>query len=112
MLKRGWQQMIGRAKSIRSLRMVSTFNDIETAEWALKEVVRVHDLRIKLHSLASGYLRKHVVSFKLTLDRVIGWGVTDEDPDVSVEMRSVEVVIEFREFNHMPYYVLTAFPIL
>ena len=96
---------------MRSIGMVSTFSDIETAEWALKEVVHVHNLRIKLHSLVAAYLRKHVVSFKLTLDRVVGWGVMKEEPEVQVEMRSIEVVIEFREFNTMPYYVLTAFPI-
>lgn len=54
-------------------------------------------------------------SNRLILDfdarQMVGWGIRRLAHDVPLDMTKVRVVIEFVEFNHMPRYILTAFPI-
>ncbi|WP_268797456.1 RNase A-like domain-containing protein [Pseudomonas huanghezhanensis] len=58
------------------------------------------------------FIRKNnrlVLNFDAKRD--IGWGIFRSAPNVPVTMTKVRVIIEFAEFNHMPKYILTAFPI-
>ncbi|WP_341352745.1 RNase A-like domain-containing protein, partial [Pseudomonas viridiflava] len=48
--------------------------------------------------------------FDASLDRSIGWGIYHDAQDDVVQMSTVRVVIQFVEYNHMPYYILTSFP--
>jgi len=42
----------------------------------------------------------------------VGWGVTRAAPDIPVGMKNVVIVVEFTEFNHMPAFIVTAYPVL
>uniref|UniRef100_UPI00311E80B2 RNase A-like domain-containing protein n=1 Tax=Pseudomonas viridiflava TaxID=33069 RepID=UPI00311E80B2 len=48
--------------------------------------------------------------FEASLDRSIGWGIYHDAQGDVVQMSTVRVVIQFVEYNHMPYYILTSFP--
>jgi hypothetical protein len=50
--------------------------------------------------------------FKMDLGKSVGWGVSREAPSKMVHMSKVNVTIQFVEYNHMPYYIVTAHPIL
>ncbi|WP_256600546.1 hypothetical protein [Pseudomonas sp. RIT412] len=42
----------------------------------------------------------------------VGWGITRTAADKPIGMKNIVVVVEFKEFNHMPAYIVTAFPAL
>jgi hypothetical protein len=49
--------------------------------------------------------------FDIQLDRAVGWGVTRHNPNDVIHLSKVRVVLRMIEYNHMPYFILTAFPV-
>ena len=93
------------------VRMVSTFHDLETAEWAVRQLLDRHHTKIVLYSkLREWFNGVKNRQFEASLDRSIGWGIYHDAQDDVVQMSTVRVVIQFVEYNHMPYYILTSFP--
>ncbi|MDY0916774.1 RNase A-like domain-containing protein [Pseudomonas viridiflava] len=93
------------------VRMVSTFHDLETAEWAVRQLLDRHHTKIVLYSkLREWFNGVKNRQFEASLDRSIGWGIYHDAQDDIVQMSTVRVVIQFVEYNHMPYYILTSFP--
>jgi hypothetical protein len=90
----------------------STFYDLETAEWAVSQAIKRNRLRVLMQSKARLVLKEKQYDIFTTLEKPIGWGVRREAPNVAIEMSNVTVRIKFVEYNHMPYFIITAFPTL
>jgi hypothetical protein len=56
-------------------------------------------------------LKKRRLVLEMDFNGAVGWGIKRGAPDVPVQMSRVRVVVEFNEFNHMPFYIVTSFPI-
>jgi hypothetical protein len=95
-----------------SLKVSSTFYDLPMAEFALSKALDRHRVMILVHSKLKFLLRGKDYVIETRLDRVIGWGVSRNAQETAIEMSKVKVVIRFIEYNHMPYFIVTAFPVL
>ena len=105
-------QLQRRLKRKRNSDVMSTFRTLEEAEWAVSQILRANKLKIQLYSKATFLLEKQRLTLTMDLNTPLGWGIKRATPDVPVEMTSVRVIIEYKEFNNMPMYILSAFPVL
>ncbi|WP_122436512.1 RNase A-like domain-containing protein [Pseudomonas viridiflava] len=96
----------------KKVHVSSTFYDLATAEWAVSQALMKNKLKILMYSKAKLLLKHNQYVFDVPLGRTIGWGITREAQDRIIYMQKVKVVIKFEEFNHMPYYIITAHPCL
>lgn len=88
----------------------STFYNLETAERAVSQALQRNRLKILVQSKARLILKEKRYEFSMTLEKPVGWGVRREAPNTPIVMKKVTVVIKFVEYNHMPYFIITAFP--
>jgi len=65
-----------------------------------------------MYSKARFLLKWNTHTFDVPMGKVVGWGIRRQAPDTIVEMSKVRVVVSFVEYNHMPYFIVTAFPVL
>jgi hypothetical protein len=100
-----------RLRKQRNLQVVSTFDSIELAEWAVSRVLAVNKLKIQIYSKLPFLLKGRKIAFTMDLKRSVGWGIKREAPDVSIAMTKVKVVVQYEEFNYMSSYIVTSFPI-
>ncbi|NVI04792.1 RNase A-like domain-containing protein [Paraburkholderia youngii] len=85
---------------------VSSFTNIESAEWAISEVMRVDALRIKTWAQSSR--RAKPLELEKDLGRTVGYGISRKT-DSLTGMSVVHLVLKYETYNGMPYYVLTAY---
>jgi hypothetical protein len=90
----------------------TTFPDLETAELALKDALHIKRGRILWRYKTSAISKKKNYAFEVPLGRVVGWGISSAAPDKIIEMSRVRVVLSFVDFNHLPYFVLTMYPVI
>ncbi|HEY0285750.1 MAG TPA: RNase A-like domain-containing protein [Pseudomonas sp.] len=64
-----------------------------------------------MYSKVKFLLKRPQVEFDTHLGRVIGWGITKQLPNDFVNMLKIRAIIKFTDFNNMPYFIITAFPI-
>lgn len=95
----------------RKVHVASTFYDLATAEWAVSQALQRNKLKILMYSKARSLLKRPEYKFDTQLDRVVGWGITKQNPNDVNHFSKVRVVIKLTDFNHMPYFILTAFPV-
>lgn len=95
----------------RSAGAMTTFDSVETAEWAVSQALKENRLKILMFSKIKFLRVNNRLTLVAELDKTIGWGVLRSAPSVPVNMTKVRLIVEFREFNHMPAYIVTAFPI-
>lgn len=100
-----------RLKRKRKADVMSTFGTIEMAEWAVCQILSANKLKIQFYSKSQFMLKNQRLVLTMDLNTPVGWGIKRAAPDVPLEMSKVRVILEFREFNNMPVYVFTAFPI-
>jgi hypothetical protein len=100
-----------RLRKQRNLQVVSTFDSIELAEWAVSKVLADNKLKIQMYSKVPFLLKGQKVAFTMDLKRNVGWGVRREAPDVSIPMTKVRVIVRYEEFNNMSTYIVTSFPV-
>jgi|ERR1700712_1451958 len=100
-----------RLRCKRAAQTMSTFRTIEMAEWAVRQVLEANRLKIQIYSKATLLQHKPRIVLTMELNRSVGWGIKRATPDMPVEMSKVVVILECREFNTMPMYILTAYPI-
>jgi hypothetical protein len=100
-----------RLRKVKNAKAMTTFDSIEMAEWAVSQALRVHKLRIVMYSKLKFLRTRNRLTLVSELNTHIGWGVMRVSQATPVKMTKVRVVIEFAEFNHMPAYIVTAFPI-
>uniref|UniRef100_UPI003BF8EE5A RNase A-like domain-containing protein n=1 Tax=Pseudomonas viridiflava TaxID=33069 RepID=UPI003BF8EE5A len=55
-------------------------------------------------------LKDERYEFSTVLERSVGWGITRANPDKPIQMTKVTIIIKFAEYNHMPYFIVSAFP--
>lgn len=96
----------------KKVHVSSTFYDLETAEWAVSQALQRNRLKILMQSKARLVLKEKRFEISTTLEKPVGWGVTREAPNTAVNMSKVTVAIKCVEYNHMPYFIITAFPSL
>jgi hypothetical protein len=85
---------------------VSSFTNLERAEWAISEVMRAHMTRIRTWAASSGRggpltLMQHVAGD-------VGYGIVRQTGKLT-PMNEVVVVLKYQTYNGTPYYILTAY---
>lgn len=95
----------------KKVNLATTFYDLKTAEWAVSHALQRNKLKILMYSKAKFLLKWNTHSFDVPMAKAVGWGVARQAPDTVVHMSKVRVVVSFVEYNHMPYFIVTAFPI-
>lgn len=89
----------------------STFYDLEAAEWAVSQALQKNKLKIFIYSKAKFLLMRPEYRFDMQLDKAVGWGLTSQNPEEVVDLSAIRVVVKMAEYNHMPFFILTAFPV-
>jgi len=100
-----------RLKRKRTVEVMSTFSNLEKAEWAVSKVLQAHRYKISAYSKAKFLLKNDRLTLKLAFVDDVGWGITRTAPDTPVGMKNVVVVVKFTEYNYMPAYIVTAYPV-
>jgi hypothetical protein len=86
--------------------VVSSFVNIERAEWAISEVMRSNAARIQAWTQSS--IRRVPLDLVTTIPGEIGYGITRETGRLT-SMNRVIVILKYQTHNGMPYYILTAY---
>jgi hypothetical protein len=86
---------------------LSSFKDLATAERAITRVLRINGSRIKVW--AKGPARSPRLELDGDAGEFAGHGIMSATGKLE-KMRNVRVVLIYKTFNGMPYYILTAFP--
>jgi hypothetical protein len=64
-----------------------------------------------MYSKVKPLMGKNSYNFLVRLNRSIGWRVSRQAPNDIIEMYKVKISTSFTEYNHMPYFLLTSFPV-
>ncbi|WP_184139138.1 RNase A-like domain-containing protein [Paraburkholderia atlantica] len=86
--------------------VVSSFVNIERAEWAISEVMRSNKTRIQAWTRSS--IRHIPLDLVETIPGEIGYGLTRQTGKLT-SMNRVVVVLKYETYNGMPCYILTAY---
>ncbi|WP_414456527.1 RNase A-like domain-containing protein, partial [Enterobacter cloacae] len=85
----------------------STFKNLNVAESVISRAIYYKRANIK--SLLGGGNRGGRLTIVYPAGQEIGYGFSRGSTQ-RISMRSVRIVIELKEYNGKPYYILTAFP--
>ncbi|APA86757.1 hypothetical protein BJG93_16175 [Paraburkholderia sprentiae WSM5005] len=84
-------------------RVVSSFVNLEEAEWAISETMRANASLINAWTKAP----KEPLRLKKDVGRKVGYALVRKT-DTLVDSSKVWVVLKYETYNAMPYYILTA----
>ncbi|MGF6481496.1 hypothetical protein QFZ91_003659 [Paraburkholderia sp. JPY419] len=84
-------------------RVVTSFVNLEEAEWAISETMRANALLIKAWTKAP----REPLRLKKDVGRKVGYALIRKT-DTLVDSSKVWVVLKYETYNGMPYYILTA----
>ncbi|MBC8739145.1 hypothetical protein F6X40_20555 [Paraburkholderia sp. UCT31] len=84
-------------------RVVSSFVNLEEAEWAISETMRANALLINAWTKAP----REPLRLKKDVGRKVGYALVRKT-DTLVDSSKVWVVLKYETYNGMPYYILTA----
>ena len=101
----------GRLKKVRSASVMSTFEKMDVAERAVSQALKANRLRILMFSKTKFIRNSNRLVLDFDTKQIVGWGIHRSAQSTPVSMTKVRVVVEFVEYNYMPRYILTAFPI-
>ncbi|MBC8741937.1 hypothetical protein F6X40_35910 [Paraburkholderia sp. UCT31] len=85
---------------------VSSFTNLERAEWAISEVMRAHTTQIRKWAECSGSGGPLTLTQRVASD--VGYGIARQTGKMT-RMNEVVVVLKYQTYNGMPYYILTAY---
>ncbi|NML34090.1 hypothetical protein HHL14_25080 [Paraburkholderia sp. G-4-1-8] len=85
---------------------VSSFTNLERAEWAISEVMRSNATNIRNWAQSSGGGGPLTLKRRVVGD--VGYGITRETGKLT-PMNEVVVVLKYKTYNGMPYYIVTAY---
>jgi hypothetical protein len=88
------------------LTRVSSFTNLERAEYAISEVMRAHTTRIRTWAASSGGGLPLTLMLHVAGD--VGYGIVRQTGKLTM-MNDVVVVLKYQTYNGMPYYILTAY---
>jgi hypothetical protein len=98
-------QLLERAKAEPSRALISTFTNIESAEWAISEVMRVHSKQIKIWAQSP---RRKFLTLSSDVGKPVGRVLSAESGKIA-DGREIVVVLKYEKYNGMPYYILTTY---
>jgi hypothetical protein len=101
-----------RLKRKRTAEVMSTFSNLEIAEWAVSQVLKSNKYKILAYSKTKFLRAGNRVVLTTDVGKNVGWGITRAAPDSPRDMNKVCVVLEFTEYNFMPAFIVTAYPVL
>ncbi|WP_028225948.1 RNase A-like domain-containing protein [Paraburkholderia ferrariae] len=85
--------------------VVSSFRNLQDAEWAISKVMESNRSRIKNWALSNP---KHPLAVHQDVGKKVGYGLVKETGEIR-DMSTVQVVIKYEKYNGMPYYILTSY---
>lgn len=100
-------ELLARFEQNKRLIMSSTFKNLNVAESVISRAIYYKRANIK--SLLGGGNRGGRLTIVYPAGQEIGYGFSRGSTQ-RISMRSVRIVIELKEYNGKPYYILTAFP--
>jgi len=100
-----------RLKRKKNADVMSTFSSLEKAEWAVSKALKTHRYKVLGYSRLKLLRKNNRLTLKMSFMEDVGWGITRTAADTPVGMKNIVVVVEFTEFNHMPAYIVTAYPV-
>jgi hypothetical protein len=95
------------ATSRRPPSMISTFDDLATAERAITRGLQIHKTAIQ--SWARSGARSNLV-LDYAVGREVGFGIARASGQAS-RLSKIKIVLKKETYNGMPHYILTSFPI-
>jgi hypothetical protein len=101
-----------RLKKKRNADVMSTFESLDKAEWAVSQALRKNRYKVLAYSQLKLLRKNNRVTLKAKFVGDVGWGIARAAPDTPLGMRHVVVIVEFTEYNHMPAFIVTAYPVL
>lgn len=87
--------------------VASAFTSLSTAEQAISQILKIEAATIKAWVQAGTVQRLRLTG---DLGKVVGQGVVRTTGQL-VKMTKIRVVLQLQQYNGMPYFILTAFPI-
>ncbi|MCC8401171.1 hypothetical protein LJ655_04550 [Paraburkholderia sp. MMS20-SJTN17] len=99
-------QLLERLRLEPRRKRVSSFTNLERAEWAISEVMRIDTARIRNWAKSSGSGGPLTLIQRVAGD--VGYGITRETGKLT-RMNEVVVVLKYQTYNGIPYYILTAY---
>lgn len=100
-------ELLARFGQNKRLIMSATFKNLSVAESVISRAIYYNRENIK--SLLGGGNRGGRLTIVYPAGQEIGYGFSRGSTQ-RISMRSVRIVIELKEYNGKPYYILTAFP--
>lgn len=100
-------RLLETATARRPLAMVSTFDDLATAERAISQALQVHKQRIFAWAQAAG--RDNLV-IDLDVGRAVGSGIRRATGQLE-RLSKIKIVLRKETYNGMPHFILTSYPI-
>ena len=88
------------------IRAVSSFVNLEQAEWAISRVLQIHAQGIQ--AWAHGPGRRAPLTLMQRIAGNIGYGIVRKEGKLK-RMNRVKVVLKFESHNDMPHYIVTAY---
>ncbi|WP_028226601.1 RNase A-like domain-containing protein [Paraburkholderia ferrariae] len=98
--------LLDRLKKEPKRDVVSSFYNIQVAEFAISDVMNANAGRIQ--NWARSPTRTIPLTLAKRVDGNIGYGIARKDLKLT-QMNKVTVVLKYKTYNNMPYYILTAF---
>jgi hypothetical protein len=95
------------ATSRRPPSMISTFDDLATAERAITRGLQIHKTAIQSWA-RSGASNNLVLNY--AVGREVGFGVARASGQAS-RLSKIKIVLKKETYNGMPHYILTSYPI-
>lgn len=102
------QELRARLAAQPYVQTASTFTNLRTAESAISKVLGSQAAAIKSWATVAN---SPPLKLELSFGAVVGIGVVRATNQL-VNLRKVRVILKMQSYNGMPYYVLTAFPII
>ena len=102
------QELKARLLAERAVPVASTFKDLQSAETLISKVLSTNASSIKTWSKVAN---TKPLRLEMTFASSVGSGVVRATGNLT-SLNKVRVILKLETYNGMPYYVLTAFPVL
>jgi hypothetical protein len=92
----------------RGIPVASTFKDLQSAETLISKVLSNNAAAVKTWAQSAN---ARPLAIEMKFARSVGSGVVRATGKLTA-LSKVRVVLKLQSYNGMPYYILTAFPVL
>ena len=102
------QELRARLTAQPHVQTASTFTHLQAAESAISKVLGTHAATIKSWAQVAN---SPPLKLELNFGSAVGFGVVRATNQL-INLRKVRIILKMQNYNGMPYYVLTAFPVV